>query len=241
MLPEEIYAGSASSSNFRYSHPLSHMPVDDGSLRARLAYDLMTFMQRSDCPYFIHPDRMSNYDPHDSDDEIDILIVDGFYKEALHMVEQRLSDKPDCDKSLFQRAFIEHLKQEYQKLLDREETLLLRDPRNVNALLNKGFALANLGREEEALVATNAVLRIDPDNLMALGNKAYIAKSLGHDELRESTLAHAYNVNARRRMKALEQEESRLLRDFNSVFVDIESPSAFEEFNRRSGVVDTVH
>ncbi|MCB1783175.1 MAG: hypothetical protein KDI13_04205 [Alphaproteobacteria bacterium] len=241
MLPEEIYASSASSQNFRYSHPLNHLPVDDGSMRARLAYDLMTFMKRSDCPYFIHPDRMSTYDPHQSDDEVDIMIVDGFYKEADLLVAHRLEINPRDDKALFQKAFIQHLREQYEKLLDREEKVLLRDPRNVNALLNKGFALANLGREEEALAAANAALRIDPDNLQALGNKAYIAKALCRDDLREQTLAHAYNVRAREREAALARQESRLLQDFRSVFMDVDTPSAFEEFNRLSGVSDTVH
>lgn len=235
MVPEEIYATGASSSKFQYSHPLSHMPVDDGSLRARLAYDLMTFMKRADCPYFLKPDASSTFNPHESDDEVDILIVDGFYKEAGIIVNARLRRNPDDDKALFQKAFIEHLKDQYQRLLDREDQVLKRDPKNVNALINKGFALANLGREEEALVTADQALGIDPDNLMVLSNKAYIAKSLGKDEVREKTLAQAYNVTARRRLAAIEERESKLLRDFGSVFVEAETPSAFEEFNLRSG------
>ncbi len=236
MLPEEIYASSgSSSSNFKYAHPLSHGPVDDGAMRARLAYDLMTFMQRSDCHYFLTPEDLSDFDLQSSDDEVDIMIVDGFYKEAEYLIDQRLAEDPDDEKSLFQKAFIQHLREEYEKILEREDKILAQDPRNVNALINKGFALANLNREEEALQVADKALRIDPDNLTVLGNKAYVAKLLGKDEIRENTLMKAYNVSAKLRIKKLEEQESRLLRDFESAFIMAESPSAFDEFNRRSG------
>ncbi len=241
MLPEEIYANSAFSSKFKYSHPLNHVPMDDGSMRARLAYDLMNFMNRTDCHYFLNPDSADGYDPYNSDDEIDIMIVDGFYKEAEILIDQRLLGDPDNEKILFQKAFIKHLKQEYEKLLAREEGVLKNDPNNMNALLNKGFALTNLNREEEALAVADKALRIDPDNLDILGNKAYIAKILGRDDLREETLASAYNSYAKKRMALLEDQEAKLLEDMGSSFMsldvkEINTPSAFEAFNKHSGV-----
>ncbi|MBK6897040.1 MAG: hypothetical protein IPH06_10665 [Alphaproteobacteria bacterium] len=235
MVPEEIYAKSASSSKFQYSHPLSHLPVDDGALRARLAYDLMAFMKRSDCPYFLNPDSLHGFDPHQSDDEVDILIVDGFYKEAEIIIRQRLAANPNHEKSLFQQAFITHLRDQYAKLLAREDRVLMQDPRNVNALINKGFALANLGREEEALAVTNVALAYDPENMLALGNKVYIAKYLGKDEIREQTLTDAYNVTARRRMAELEKREADILEEMGSFFVEKDMPSAFDDFNMLSG------
>ncbi len=246
MLPEEIYASNASSEKFKYSHPLSHVPVDDGSMRARLAYDLMNFMQRSDCHYFVNPDSIDGYDPSNSDDEIDIMIVDGFYKEANILIDQRLIDDPNNEKLLFQKAFINHLKQEYEKLLEREEHILKDDPNNINALINKGFALTNLNREEEALLVADKALRVDPDNLDILSSKAYIAKLLGRDELREKTLASAYNSYAKKRMSLLENQEARLLEDMNSTFMgfdisEITTPSAFEAFNKQSGFSKMVH
>ncbi|MCB1839827.1 MAG: hypothetical protein KDI61_06170 [Alphaproteobacteria bacterium] len=235
MVPDEIYAVSASSSKFQYSHPLSHLPVDDGALRARLAYDLMAFMKRSDCPYFLNPDSLHGFDPHESDDEVDILIIDGYYKEAEIIVNQRLAANPSDEKSQFQQAFILHLRDQYAKLLKREERILLTDPDNVNALINKGFALANLGFEEEALAVTDKVLALDPENLMALGNKAFIAKHLGKDEIHQQTLSEAYNVTARRRVEELEKREASLLQDFGSFFVEKDMPSAFDDFNQLSG------
>ena len=241
MLPDEIYAGGASSSKFKYSHPLNHVPVDDGSLRARLAYDLMSFMRRSDCQYFINPETSSGYTPEESDDEVDIMIVDGYYKEAEHLIEQRLKADPKCEKTLFQKAFIQNLKHEYAKLLERENNVLKGDPDNVSALLNKGFALANLNREEEALDVADQALRVDPENLNILSNKAYIAKLLGRDNLYERTLARAYNVSAKKRLEMLEEQEASLLKDFGSMFVDtsfvkLDTPSAFEAFNMHSGI-----
>ncbi|GEM_PF-1976537 len=241
MLPEEIYASSAPSEKFKYSHPLNHVKVDDGSMRARLAYDLMTFMNNPDCHYFVNPDSMDGYDPYNSDDDIDIMIVDGFYKEAEILINQQLVENPDDDKLLFQKAFIQHLKQEYEEILERENAVLKNDPNNMNALLNKGFALTNLNREEEALNIADKALRIDPENIDILSNKAYIAKILGRDELREKTLMRAYNVSAKKRMAFLEEQESRLLEDMGSVFMDdgfveIDTPSAFEAFNRQSGI-----
>lgn len=235
MVPEEIYAVSASSSKFQYSHPLNHTTVDDGALRARLAYDLMSFMRRSDCPYFLSPDSPGGFDPHASDDEVDILIVDGFYKEAEIIVKQRLAADPQNEKALFQQAFIKHLREQYIKLLEREERVLRVDPHNVNALVNKGFALANLGQESEALTVMDQALAIDPENLLALGSKAYIAKNLGRDEVRERSLTDAYNVTARRRMAEIERREAAILQDFGSFFVERDMPSAFDEFNLRSG------
>ncbi len=239
MLPEEIYAGSGSSSNFKYAHPLSHEPVDDSSIRARLAYDLMTFMERSDCNYFLNPESAAGYHPQYSDDEVDIMIIDGYYKEAEMVVGQRLAEDPDDEKAQFQQAYIKHLKDEYSKLLEREDRILANDPRNVNAMINKGFALANLSREEEALKIADKALLVDPENLTVLGNKAYVAKLLGRDELREQTLMRAYNVSAKIRLEKLEDIESKLLRDFESVFVESETPNAFDEFNQRSGHADS--
>lgn len=237
MLPEEIYASSSTASTtFKYAHPLDHRPIDDGALRARLAYDLMTFMRRSDCSYFMNPETLDRYNPHDSDDEIDLLIVDGFYKEAQYLIEENLREEPDDEKLLFQQAFLNHLKTEYTKILNREEKILKQDPRNVNALINKGFALANLNREKEALETADKALRIDPNNMIALGSKAFIAKSMGRDDLREQTLRHAYNVSARSRMEQLERDEARLLRDFGSIISKQDMPSAYSAFNARSGI-----
>lgn len=242
MLPDEIYAGTASSANFQYSHPLSHKPIDDSAMRARLAYDLMEFMGYGECPFYATQGNGENYNPHDTNDEVEILIVEGNYKEASHIIEKRLKIDPDCEKTLFQQAFIRHLKMEYKKILDQEERILRSDPYNVNALINKSFALANLNREEEALEVSDRALRIDPDNLIALSNKALIAKSLSKDTIREQTLAKAYNVSARNRMRELQRLESMLLRDFESAFMAHEKTvSAFDEFNKRSGVKDTLH
>jgi len=236
MLPDEIYAGSASSSsNFKYAHPLNHVPVDDGSMRAHLAYDLMTFMGQDDCGYYINPEISESYEPQSSDDEIDIMIVDGFYKEAEILVKQRLQHNSNNEKALFQKAFIDQLKTEYERIIEREDTILATEPKNVNALINKGFAMANLDREEEALQLLDKALYHDPDNVTALSNKAYIAKMLWRDKDHDIFLKQAYNASAQQRREQLAHEESRLLRDMESAFMHIDTPSAFREFNRRSG------
>lgn len=235
MLPDEVYADSAHSSKFKYSHPLNHMQVDDGSLRARLAYDLMAFMEREDCNYHVNPTIGQGYAPDTNDDEIDIMIIDGFYKEAELLIEQQLLSSPDDEKIKFQKAFIQQLKGEYERILEREDQVLATDPKNINAMINKGFALANLNREEEALKLADKALYLDPDNLTVLSNKAYIAKLLNRDKLHKDVLKKAYNVSARQRLEQLEQEEASLLRDFDSEFVRIDTPSAFNEFNRQSG------
>ena len=242
MLPEEIHFNRKNSANFKNSHPLKHVPVDDGSVRARLAYDLMTFMQRKECPYFFNPETGSRYQPELSDDEIDIMIVDGYYKEAEALANHRLEEDPNCEKTQFQMAFIRHLKDEYGKLLERENEVLKNEPENVNALLNKGFALANLNREKEALEVTERALHIEPENINVLGNKAYIAKLLGLDTVYEKTLEQAQEVAAKERLEKLKQQEAVQLEDFQALFeetafVELLTPSAFEEFNNSSGVV----
>lgn len=245
MLPDEIYAGNASSSsqNFKYAHPLNHMPVDDGSMRAHLAYDLMTFMGNDDCSYYINPEISESYEPVSSDDEIDIMIVDGFYKEAEILVRHRLREDPHNEKALFQKAFIDQLKDEYRRIIEREEMILATDPKNVNALINKGFALANLNRENEALALLDKALSYDPENVVALSNKAYISKMLWRDRDHDIFLKQAYNASAKHRHEQLARDEARLMRDMDSVLVRIETPRAFIEFNRRSGAdgSDMVH
>ncbi len=246
MLPDEVYAGSgsaSSSANFEYAHPLSHVPVDDGSMRAHLAYDLMTFMGREDCGYYLNPEITDSYEPQGSDDEIDIMIVDGFYKEAEILVKQLLKEDPDNEKALFQKAFIDLLKDEYRRIIEREDTILATDPKNVAALINKGFALANLGHEKEALQILDKALYYDPDNVTALSNKAYIAKMLWRDKDHDIFLKQAYNASAKQRYEQLAREESRLLRDMDAAFMRIDTPSAFMEFNRRSGYSEsgTIH
>lgn len=239
MLPDEVYVKNSSSarSNLKYAHPLSHMEFDDDMVRARLAYDLMTFMNRADCPYFINSDQVSGYNPSESHDEIDIMIVDGYYAEAEHLADERLLEDPECDKTLFQKAFIEHLKSEYQRLLDHEEDVLRSDPKNVNALINKGFALVNLNRKEDALEAANKALKLDPENLTALSHKAYLAKEMHKDQLYDQTLLQAYNVSAKQRMESLAVSESSLLSDMNSIFMGIVPDSPFlSEFNKTSGM-----
>lgn len=234
MVPDEIDIKSEHTKNFQYAHPLSHRPIDDSGMRARLAYDLMEFMGQENCRYYASSRTYNSATPLDSDDEVDIMIVDGNYKEASHLIEQRLEDDPDCEKTLFQKAFLQHLRAEYEKILLQEEQVLKSDPHNVSALINKSFALANLEREEEALEISDKALSLDPNNLVALSNKAMIAKALSKDALREQTLAQAYNVSARNRIRELQKLESKLLRDFESTFIEDELPSAFDEFNLRS-------
>ncbi len=232
MLPEQIYASSGSSNTFKYSHPLSHGTVDDSALRARLAYDLMSFMERSDCAYFLSPDSLET-----SSDEVDIMIVDGFYKEAEMVIQQRLREDPSDEKAQFQKAFIEHLRHEYENLLAQEERILASDPHNVNALINKGFALANLNREEEALDVVSKAQQLEPDNVVALSNKAYIAKLLGKDQVHDIALAQAYNVAAKQRIAEIAQQEAALLYDFGSKFITDGVPSAYDAFNKHNGIV----
>lgn len=245
MLPDEIYAGSNSSSSrgFKYGHPLARMLVDDGSMRACLAYDLMTFMGREECGYYYNPDVTQSYEPETSDDEIDILIVDGFYKEAKNLVNARLKEKPDDEKAIFQKAFIDQLKDTYKRIIEREDVVLATDPKNVSALINKAFALANLECEEDALTLLDKALVYEPDNIMALSNKAYIAKMLWRDKDHDIFLKQAYNASAKHRHREISNNEARLLRDMDSAMMRIETPKAFIEFNRRSGAAgsDMVH
>ncbi len=238
MLPDEIYADSASSAQRQEAHPLNHKTIDDDTMRARLAYDLMTFMSKSDSPQFAQTTTLSGHGTEDSKDEIDIMILDGFYKEAGVLIEQRLQESPKCDKTLFQSAFLNHIRAQYKHVLEQEERILKDEPRNVTALINKGFALANLEREDEALKITNKALDVDPENVTALGSKVFIAKLLGDDELEEQTLADAYNVSAKHRREKLEREESQLLQDFTALmsmeYEGMPNFSAHAAFNQTS-------
>lgn len=239
MIPDEIYANTAfSSSDIGKAHPLSVSTFDDSAMRARLSYDLLTFMQRSDCSYFLDPDAVARYNPIDSRDDIDILIMDGHYREAASLIDARLADDPDCEKTQFQNAFISYLKNEYASLLERQERILATEPRNVGALINKCYALANLDREGDALEIANQVVSLAPDNLTALSQKAFIEKILGLDDKREQTIKQAYNtLSAKRREEAL-YREAYLLKDFDAALSRMQAmPSIFKKFNTHSHMV----
>ena len=45
------------------------------------------------------------------------------------------------------------------------------NPNHIDAIFNKGFALARLGKQEEAIVCYEKVLEINPNHVNALSNK----------------------------------------------------------------------
>ena len=71
---------------------------------------------------------------------------------------------------------------EEETVLEDIERMLKKDPKNVNAVIDKGIALGNRGKDEEAIQAFDKVLEIEPNNVNALFNKGYSLTNLEKNE-----------------------------------------------------------
>jgi tetratricopeptide (TPR) repeat protein len=71
---------------------------------------------------------------------------------------------------------------EYDEAIVLYDLVLKVDPRQADALNNKGLALNNLGRCEEAVFWLDRVLKIDPKDVAALNNKGLALTGLGRYE-----------------------------------------------------------
>lgn len=59
------------------------------------------------------------------------------------------------------------------------DKVLTLDPSNLSALINKGFALDNLGKYEDAITFYDKALLVDPNDVDALNNKGVALENLG--------------------------------------------------------------
>jgi tetratricopeptide (TPR) repeat protein len=77
-------------------------------------------------------------------------------------------------------------------VLDR---LLSKNPKLVDAFVNKGFALLKLNRQGEAMACYNQALQLDCDNHQALLNRAGLLHLMGKDEEAKKDLKHLLKLN----------------------------------------------
>ena len=77
-------------------------------------------------------------------------------------------------------------------VLDR---LLSKNPKLVDAFVNKGFALLKLNRQGEAMDCYNQALQLDCDNHQALLNRAGLLHLMGKDEEAKKDLKHLLKLN----------------------------------------------
>ena len=59
------------------------------------------------------------------------------------------------------------------------------------AWYNKGVELGSLGRNKEAIVCFDEVIKLDPEDSLAWGNKGIALKKFGRDEEAEQCFAKA--------------------------------------------------
>ncbi len=77
-------------------------------------------------------------------------------------------------------------------VLDR---LLSKNPKLVDAFVNKGFALLKLNRQGEAMACYNQALQLDCDNHQALLNRSGLLHLMGKDEEAKKDLKHLLKLN----------------------------------------------
>lgn len=68
----------------------------------------------------------------------------------------------------------------YSDAISYYDQSLLKEPKNVEILTNKGSALAKMGLYDEAILNYNLALSINPDNYFTLNNKANALSNLGN-------------------------------------------------------------
>lgn len=84
---------------------------------------------------------------------------------------------------LFEKAVQAITDGEYAKSIEFFNKILKEDPSNIDVLINKGAALIELDRNEEAILNFDKILEIEPKNANALNNKgAALTKLEKYDE-----------------------------------------------------------
>jgi tetratricopeptide (TPR) repeat protein len=78
-------------------------------------------------------------------------------------------------------ANVHYYEGRYREALNAYEEILEYDPKNLDALINKGWSLTMLGNEGEAVRIADQITEIDPQNLVALDIKATTLLNSGYD------------------------------------------------------------
>lgn len=73
--------------------------------------------------------------------------------------------------------------------------LLAKNPKLVDAFVNKGFALVKLNRQAEAMSCYKQAIQLDCDNQQALLNRAGLLHLMGKDEEAKKDLKHLLKLN----------------------------------------------
>jgi tetratricopeptide (TPR) repeat protein len=68
----------------------------------------------------------------------------------------------------------------YNAAISFYDQSLIENPKNLEAMINKGSALGKLGYFDEAIIFYDSVIDIDSNNILALNNKANALSSLGN-------------------------------------------------------------
>jgi tetratricopeptide (TPR) repeat protein len=73
--------------------------------------------------------------------------------------------------------------------------LLSKNPKLVDAFVNKGFALLKLNRQGDAMACYSQALQLDCDNQQALLNRAGLLHLMGKDKEAKKDLKHLLKLN----------------------------------------------
>lgn len=121
-----------------------------------------------------------------SQQEIDLLMLNKNYKEALQKIEQQLRLRPGAD-LYFKQGLIFSSLQDYQRALGAYSEALRYDPGNSAILAEMADGLSVLGNNREAIQYYKMALEHDPGNLVLAGK-------LGRTYINEKEYKNAYDV-----------------------------------------------
>ncbi len=124
-----------------------------------------------------------------SQDEIDLLILNKNYKEALTEIETQLNKNPSAQ-LYFKKGLIFNRLQKYQAALKSYSEALQIEPDNTEVLSEMAEGLSILGNNTDAVNFYKKALEIEPDNLPLSGK-------LGRVYINQKKYKEAYEVFSR--------------------------------------------
>lgn len=121
-----------------------------------------------------------------SQKEIDLLIVNKNYDQAIQLINKQLGTSPNAD-LYFKKGIIYSNLQNYQEALNAYSQALLIKPNNVEVLSEMAENLATLGNQQDAAEFYKKAIQLDPDNLT-------LKAKLGRVYINQKENRTAYNI-----------------------------------------------
>lgn len=124
-----------------------------------------------------------------------LALEDSSYSEVMEHIDQMLQFKPDDLELLEMKAQCHDAMDDSEAALSLYDTIIEKDPQNVDAYFNKGVMLVKLDRKVEAEEAFKTAAEIAPDDKDANYNLGLMAMELKRWELGEQAFLRVLEVD----------------------------------------------